>query len=108
MLSNFKNYPKKLGQAADEIFRVAACPRSELAVSLRLSVGQVDAEKLAQRSSVAAWVLSYWSKFASRYINFPSCFLSDFIFCFVEDKGSSLKMAFSRFCSGKFLNFGSW
>jgi hypothetical protein len=21
-----KNYPKKLGQAADEIFRVAACP----------------------------------------------------------------------------------
>jgi len=31
----FKIYPKKLGQAADEIFRVAACPRSELAVSLK-------------------------------------------------------------------------
>jgi hypothetical protein len=42
-----KNYPTKLGQAADEIFRVAAWTRSELAVSLRLWVGQVDAEKLA-------------------------------------------------------------
>jgi hypothetical protein len=30
-----KIYPKKLGQAADEIFRVAAWTRSELAVSLR-------------------------------------------------------------------------
>ena len=49
-----KIYPKKLGQAADEIFRVAACPPSELAVNLRCCVGQVDAEKLAQRSSVAA------------------------------------------------------
>jgi hypothetical protein len=49
-----KIYPKKLGQAADEIFRVAACPLLELAVSLRSCVGQVDAEKLAQRSSVAA------------------------------------------------------
>ena len=48
-----KTYPKKLGQAADEIFRVAAWTRSELAISLRLWVGQVDAEKLAQRSSVA-------------------------------------------------------
>jgi hypothetical protein len=28
-----KTYPKKLGQAADEIFRVAAWTRSELAVS---------------------------------------------------------------------------
>jgi hypothetical protein len=28
-----KIYPKKLGQAADEIFRVAAWTRSELAVS---------------------------------------------------------------------------
>jgi len=46
--------PKKLSQAADEIFRVAAWTRSEVAVSLRLWVGQVDAEKLAQRSSVAA------------------------------------------------------
>jgi hypothetical protein len=33
---------------------VAAWTRSELAVSLRFWVGQVDAEKLAQRSSVAA------------------------------------------------------
>ena len=41
------------GQAADEIFRVAACPREELVVSRRGCVGQVDAEKLAQRSSVA-------------------------------------------------------
>jgi hypothetical protein len=49
-----KTYPKKLGQAADEIFRVAAWTRSEFAISLRLWVGQVDAEKLAQRSSVAA------------------------------------------------------
>jgi hypothetical protein len=48
-----KTYPKKLGQAADEIFRVAAWTRLELAVSLRGCVGQVDAEKLAQRSSVA-------------------------------------------------------
>ena len=48
-----KIYSKKLGQAADEIFRVAAWTRSELAVSLTCSVGQVDAEKLAQRSSVA-------------------------------------------------------
>jgi hypothetical protein len=57
-----KTYPKKLGQAADEIFRVAAWTRSELAVSLKCYVGQVDAEKLAQRSSVAAWVLSCWSE----------------------------------------------
>jgi hypothetical protein len=48
-----KTYPKKLSQAADEIFRVAAWTRSELAVNLRVCVGQVDAEKLAQRSSVA-------------------------------------------------------
>jgi hypothetical protein len=54
IICNFKNYPKKLGQAADEIFRVAAWTRSELVVSLRLWIGQVDAEKLAQRSSVAA------------------------------------------------------
>jgi hypothetical protein len=46
-------HPKKLGQAADEIFRVAAWTREELAVSLRHWNGQVDAEKLAQRSSVA-------------------------------------------------------
>jgi hypothetical protein len=52
--SNSKIYPKKLGQAADEIFRVAAWTRSELAVSLRHWNGQVDAEKLAQRSSVVA------------------------------------------------------
>ena len=49
-----KIYLKKLGQAADEIFRVAAWTRSELAVTRGASVGQVDAEKLAQRSSVAA------------------------------------------------------
>jgi hypothetical protein len=49
-----KTYPKKLGQAADEIFRVAAWTRSELAVTTGASVGQVDAEKLAQRSLVAA------------------------------------------------------
>jgi hypothetical protein len=48
-----KIYPKKLSQAADEIFRVAAWTRSELAVSRGGRVGQVDAEKLAQRSSVA-------------------------------------------------------
>jgi len=39
--------PKKLNQVADEIFRVAAWTRSELAVSLRGCVGRVDAEKLA-------------------------------------------------------------
>jgi hypothetical protein len=49
-----KIYPKKLGQAADEIFRVAACPCSEFVASRGGCVGQVDAEKLAQRSSVAA------------------------------------------------------
>jgi len=49
-----KIYPKKLGQAADEIFRVAAWTRSELAVSRVGCGGQVDAEKLAQRSAVAA------------------------------------------------------
>jgi hypothetical protein len=42
-----KTYPKKLGQAADEIFRVAAWTRSELAVTFRFCIGQVDAEKLA-------------------------------------------------------------
>jgi hypothetical protein len=42
-----KIYPKKLGQAADEIFRVAAWTRSEFAVSRGECVGQVDAEKLA-------------------------------------------------------------
>jgi hypothetical protein len=59
-----KIYPKKLGQAADEIFRVAAWARSELVVSSRACVGQVDAEKLAQRSSAAAWVLNCWSEWA--------------------------------------------
>jgi hypothetical protein len=49
-----KIYPKKLGQAADEIFRVAAWTRSDLVTTLKSCVGQVDAEKLAQRSSVAA------------------------------------------------------
>jgi hypothetical protein len=49
-----KIYPKKLGQAADEIFRVAAWTRSELVVIRGRCVGQVDAEKLAQRSSAAA------------------------------------------------------
>jgi hypothetical protein len=49
-----KIYLKKLGQAADEIFRVAAWTRSELVASRGSGVGQVDAEKLAQRSSVAA------------------------------------------------------
>ncbi len=53
IVSNFKNLPQKLGQAAGEIFRVAAWTRSELARSLRLWFGQVDAEKLAQRSLVA-------------------------------------------------------
>jgi len=52
--STSKTYPKKLGQAADEIFRVAAWTYSELATSLKVWDGQVDAEKLAQRSSVAA------------------------------------------------------
>jgi len=47
IVCNFKNLPKKLGQAADEIFRVAAWTRSELAVTRGASVGQVDAEKLA-------------------------------------------------------------
>jgi hypothetical protein len=41
------------GQAADEIFRVAAWTRSDLVVSRAACGGQVDAEKLAQRSSVA-------------------------------------------------------
>ena len=45
--------PKKLGQAADEIFRVAAWTREELVVGRGGCGGQVDAEKLAQRSSVA-------------------------------------------------------
>ena len=41
------------GQAADEIFRVAAWTRQELVVGRGGCGGQVDAEKLAQRSSVA-------------------------------------------------------
>jgi hypothetical protein len=49
-----KIHPQKLGQAADEIFRVAAWTCSELATSLKVWDGQVDAEKLAQRSSVVA------------------------------------------------------
>jgi hypothetical protein len=60
-------YPKKLDQAADEIFRVAAWTRSELALSGVGCGGQVDAEKLAQRSSVApsqqspiAITLNFW------------------------------------------------
>ena len=69
--------PKKLGQAADEIFRVAAWTRSELAISLRFCVGRVDAEKLAQRSSVAAWVLSCWSEWVLCHLNLPGCFSSD-------------------------------
>ena len=40
-------------QAADEIFRVAAWTRQELVLGRRGCGGQVDAEKLAQRSSVA-------------------------------------------------------
>ncbi len=49
----------------------------EFAISLRHWVGQVDAEKLAQRSSVAAWVLSYWSKWAWCHLNLAGCFSSD-------------------------------
>jgi hypothetical protein len=37
MLCDFKNLTQKLGQAADEIFRVAAWTRSELAVSLKVA-----------------------------------------------------------------------
>jgi hypothetical protein len=53
IVCNFKNYLKKLGQAAGEIFRVAGWTRSELVVSRGGWVGQADAEKLAQRSPVA-------------------------------------------------------
>ena len=74
-----KIYPKNLGQAADEIFRVAALTREELAVSLRLWVGQVDAEKLAQRSSVAAWVLSCGSEWAWCHLKSPRCFPADWL-----------------------------
>jgi hypothetical protein len=35
-ICNFKNLPQKIGQAADEIFRVAAWTRSELAVNLKV------------------------------------------------------------------------
>ena len=49
----------------------------ELAVSLRGCVGQVDAEKLAQRSLVAAWVLSCWSECAWCHLNLPGCLSSD-------------------------------
>ena len=70
-------HPKKLDQAADEIFRVAAWTRSELAVSLGFCDGQVDAEKLAQRSSVAAWILSCGSEGAWCCLNLPSCFPSE-------------------------------
>jgi hypothetical protein len=38
---------KNLGQAADEIFRVAAWTCSEVFVTRGFCVGQVDAEKLA-------------------------------------------------------------
>ena len=46
----------------------------ELAVSLRGCAGQVDAEKLAQRSSVAAWVLSCWSEWAWCRLKSARCF----------------------------------
>ena len=52
---------------------------SELAVNLRFCVGQVDAEKLAQRSSVAAWVLSCWSECALCHLNSPRCFPNDWM-----------------------------
>ena len=92
-----KTYPTKLGQAADEIFRVAAWTRSELVVSLRLWVGQVDAEKLAQRSSVAAWVLICLSECVWCHLSAPSTFSSDFDVCFGKNKSPSLKLAFARF-----------
>jgi hypothetical protein len=51
----------------------------ELAVTKGGCVGQVDAEKLAQRSSVAAWVLSCWSECAWCHLNSPDCFPSDLL-----------------------------
>jgi hypothetical protein len=39
-------------------------------------VRQVDAEKLAQRSSAAAWVLNCWSKWAWCHLNLPGCLSS--------------------------------
>ena len=50
----FDIFPLFRDQAADEIFRVAAWTRLELVVGRGGCGGQVDAEKLAQRSSVAA------------------------------------------------------
>jgi hypothetical protein len=40
-----KTYPKKLGQAADEIFRVAACPLRSL-----LSVVELVSDKLTPKN----------------------------------------------------------
>ena len=45
----------------------------ELAVSRGDCNGQVDAEKLAQRSSVAAWMLSSGSECAWCHLNLPDC-----------------------------------
>jgi hypothetical protein len=42
-------------------------------------VGEVDAEKLAQRSSVAAWVLSCWSAWVWCHLNSPRCFPPDWV-----------------------------
>ena len=66
----------------------------ELAVSLRDWNGQVDAEKLVQRSSVVAWVLSCWSEWALCHLNSPRCFSFDWL---LVNKFTGLKLVAGRF-----------
>ncbi len=62
ILFNFKNLTRKARSSSRWNFSSGSLSAVELAVSLRFWVGQVDAEKLAQRSSVAAWGLTCGTK----------------------------------------------
>ena len=53
--------------------------RSRACCKFKGCVGQVDAEKLAQWSSVAAWVLSCGSEWAWCHLNSPRCFSFDWL-----------------------------
>ncbi len=79
MLSNFKNLTQKTRSSSRWNFSSGSLSALESAVSLRGCVGRVDAEKLAQRSSVAAWLLNCWPEYTWCHLNSSGCFPSDLL-----------------------------
>jgi hypothetical protein len=75
----FQKLPQKTRSSSRWNFSSGSLSTKELAVSLRGCVGQVDAEKLAQRSSVVAWRLSYWTECPWGHLNSPDCLWFDWL-----------------------------